>query len=231
MRPSPIEPHPSTPRVRTGAARPTAARGAIHPLAWALTATLVLAATVAGQTQAQVTPLDEAQALLQDEANTVSVVETYGPSVVSVTVEVQGQAVDPFAGLREQIPPQFRDFFSLPAPPNGSQLRQGSGSGFVVAGGRLITNYHVVRDALEDGGVTLREGARVRITFAGDDEGFDVRVVGANPDVDLALLELVDPAAAPPVAPIPLGDGAVRVGQKAIAIGNPFGLANTVTSG
>jgi S1-C subfamily serine protease len=231
MRPSPIEPQSSAPRVRTTAAEPAAARGANGLLAWILTAALLLAATVAGQARAQVAPLDEAQALLQDEANTVSVVETYGPSVVSVTVEVQGQAVDPFAGLREQIPPQFRDFFSLPAPPNGGQLRQGSGSGFVVAGGRLITNYHVVRDALEDGGVALRDGARVQVTFAGDDEGFDVRVVGANPDVDLALLELVDPAAAPPVAPIPLGDGAVRVGQKAIAIGNPFGLANTVTTG
>jgi S1-C subfamily serine protease len=231
MRPPPIEPHPSAPRVRTAAARRTAARGATSPAAWALAAALLLAATIAGLGRAQVAPLDEAQALLQDEANTVSVVETYGPSVVSVTVEVQGQAVDPFAGLREQIPPQFRDFFNLPAPPNGGQVRQGSGSGFVVADGRLITNYHVVRDALEEGGVALRDGARVRVTFAGDDEGFDVRVVGANPDVDLALLELVDPAAAPPVAPIPLGDGAVRVGQKAIAIGNPFGLANTVTTG
>jgi S1-C subfamily serine protease len=180
---------------------------------------------------AQIAPLDEARALLADEQNTVDVVETFGPSVVSVSVEIRGEAVDPFAALRDQIPPQFRDFFSLPQTPNGTQVRQGAGSGFAVASGHLITNYHVVADALVDNGVALLDGATVTVTFPGDETEHAVRVVGANPDVDLALLELVDPSAAPDVRPVPLGDGDVRVGQKAIAIGNPFGLANTVTTG
>lgn len=226
--------HPHTVRpARTEAAPHPAARGRLVAGALALAAAmaLLLAAPLLSPGLAQIAPFDEARALLADEQNTVDVVETYGPSVVSVTVEVRGQAVDPFAALRQQIPPQFRDFFNLPQAPNGTQVRQGSGSGFVVAGGRLITNYHVVADALAPNGVVLQEGATVTVTFPGDERAHPVRVVGANPDVDLALLELVDAAAAPSVRPVPLGDGDVRVGQKAIAIGNPFGLANTVTTG
>jgi len=222
---------PDDPMPRTvTAAAPRRAAG----LPWALwlIVALATAALAAWPSLAQgVTPIDEPAALLQDEANTVSVIETYGPSVVAVHVEVLGRAVDPFEQLREQLPPQFRDFFNLPRPPSGPQRRAGSGSGFVVEGGWLVTNYHVVRDALETGGVALREGASLQVSFPELDERHDVRVVGANPDVDLALLELVEPERAPEALPIPLAEEPVRVGQKAIAIGNPFGLASTVTSG
>ncbi|MBW6456059.1 MAG: trypsin-like peptidase domain-containing protein, partial [Trueperaceae bacterium] len=71
----------------------------------------------------------------------------------------------------------------------------------------------------------------LQVSFPELDERLDVRVIGANPDVDLALLELVAPERAPRTLPIPLAAEGVRVGQKAIAIGNPFGLASTVTSG
>jgi S1-C subfamily serine protease len=219
-------PHPAT------AARPEPrGRLAAATLALVLAMAALLAAPLASPGLAQIAPLDESRALLADELNTVDVVETFGPSVVSVAVEIRGEAVDPFAALRDQIPPQFRDFFSLPQAPNGPQVRQGAGSGFVVAGGRLITNYHVIADALQDNDVALLDGATITVAYPGDETEYPVRVVGANPDVDLALLELVDPSAAPDVRPVPLGDGDVRVGQKAIAIGNPFGLANTVTTG
>jgi serine protease Do len=219
-----------TPPARTASASPAAA--ARPRLVWLLAA-LTLTAVVAWPAfgQGAVPPLDESAALLQDEANTVAVIEAYGPSVVAVHVEVLGRAVDPFEQLRQQLPPQFRDFFSLPQPPSGPQRRAGSGSGFVVEGGRLVTNFHVVRDALEPGGVALREGASLQVAFPDHDERLDVRVVGANPDVDLALLELVEPDRAPRTPPIPVAEEAVRVGQKAIAIGNPFGLASTVTTG
>ncbi len=211
-------------------AHPVHHRAAAPWLALALVlAMAAVALPVRGQ--AEIAPLDERTALLQDEANTVDVVEALGPSVVAVHVEVLGEAVDPFEQLREQLPPQFRDFFGTPRLPGAPQRRAGSGSGFVVEGGRIVTNYHVVRDALEENAVALRQGATLQVEFSGMDERFDVRVVGANPDVDLALLELVDPAAAPEVTPIPLASEPVRVGQKAIAIGNPFGLASTVTSG
>ena len=221
------------PTVRTATASRADARGrlAVAALAVLLAMAALLVAPLVSPGLAQIAPLDEAQGLLPDELNTVTVVETYGPSVVSVSVEIRGQAVDPFAALRDQIPPQFRDFFSLPQAPNGPQIRQGAGSGFVVSGNRLLTNYHVIAEALVPNDVAFVEGATVTVNFPGDDTEHPVRVVGANPDVDLALLELLDPSAAPTVRPVPLGDGDVRVGQKAIAIGNPFGLANTVTTG
>ena len=213
----------------------TAASRSHHatPLAIALLALALTATLLAGRAPAQgvVAPLDERAALLQDEANTVAVIESYGPSVVAVHVEVLGRAIDPFERLREQLPPQFRDFLGFPQTPDVPQRREGSGSAFVVEGGWLVTNYHVVRDALVPGGVALREGAAVRVSFPDVEGRLDVRVVGANPDVDLALLALVEPDRAPAVRPIPLATDAVRVGQKAIAIGNPFGLSSTVTTG
>jgi len=175
---------------------------------------------------------NEAGALLADERNTIDIVERFGPSVVAVNVTVRGQAVDPFAPFRDSLPPQFRDFFRLPDAPDTPQVRQGSGSGFVVdAAGRIVTNYHVVSAALEPGAVTLREGANIEVVFPERDAPIPVRVVGANPDVDLALLEALDASELPSVEAIELAHGGVRVGQKVIAIGNPFGLQSTVTTG
>lgn len=219
----------------SGATHPGRARRATVPqllLATLFTAAISLAALLSiSQAQLSGPPLDETSALLADEANTVDVVEAFGASVVAVRVEVLGQAVDPFAQFRDMVPPQFRDFFSIPQAPSTPRLRQGSGSGFVIEGGRIVTNYHVVREALADNAVELRDGASINVNFPGSDDDFEVRVVGANLDVDLALLELVEPQRAPQVLAIPLAQGTVRVGQKAIAIGNPFGLASTVTTG
>lgn len=195
-------------------------------------ALFVALASVLGSAWAQGGTLDESAALLADERNTIDIVERFGPSVVAVNVAVRGEAVDPFAPFRDSLPPQFRDFFRFPDAPGTPQLRQGSGSGFVVdASGRIVTNYHVVDAALERGGVALREGASIEVLFPDRDESVPVRVIGANPDVDLALLEALDPSLLPEVTPIELADGPVRVGQKVIAIGNPFGLQSTVTTG
>ncbi|MFN2321503.1 MAG: S1C family serine protease [Trueperaceae bacterium] len=233
MNPDPHDAHLHDPRPRAATATRSDARGRLTTAALALVLAMaaLLVAPLVSPGLAQIAPLDEAGVLLADERNNVEVIEAYGPSVVSVSVEIRGEAIDPFGALRDQIPPQFRDFFSLPQAPNGPQVRQGAGSGFVVAGDRLITNYHVIADALAPNDVAFVDGATVTVTYPGDETEYAVRVVGANPDVDLALLELVDPSTAPNVRPVPLGDGDVRVGQKAIAIGNPFGLANTVTTG
>jgi serine protease Do len=218
------------PTVRTRTARLDPQRRAFPFLL--LIAFTVSLAVLGGALRAQgaIAPFDEPAALLQDEENTIEVVLAYGASVVAVHVEILGQAVDPFEGLRQQIPPQFREFFNVP-PPGAPQRREGSGSGFVIESGHIVTNYHVVREALRTASVDLREGANLQVTFPGRDERLPVRVVGANPDVDLALLELADPEAAPEVRPIPFTQGPVRVGQKVIAIGNPFGLSSTVTTG
>ena len=148
------------------------------------------------------------------ERNTIEVVRKVARSVVAVRVTADGASDEPADGHRIA-----------------------GGSGFVVDGnGRIITNFHVVAIAIgeaTDEAVELAPGASLTVSFLGSpDEQHPVRVLGANPDVDLALLELLEPDNAPVVPPIPLADSnRVQVGQKAIAIGNPFGLHSTVTAG
>jgi serine protease Do len=151
--------------------------------------------------------------LLADEANTVEIVREYGPSVVAVQITVADVRMHPFLDPGEQ---------------------QGGGSGFVIdEDGRIITNYHVVFAALEDGTLEPLPDAEITVTFLErQDEPYAVRVVGANPDYDLALLEFTNAEDIPAVQALPLGDSnQVRPGQKVIAIGTPFGLHSTVTTG
>ena len=185
----------------------------------------------AGNAQ-NVTPIDEAGATLEDERNTVEVVQTFGPSVVAINVSVRGIQVDPF----QNMPPEFRFFFGdrLPFGTPQEEFRQGSGSGFIIEPGQIVTNFHVVSEALADNSTDLLEGAVIEVDFPGDEaQGLPARVLGVNPSYDLALLELEDGAAVPAgVVPIPMADSAtIEVGQKVIAIGNPFGLQSTVTTG
>ena len=108
-----------------------------------------------------------------------------------------------------------RDYFSR----NVMRVPQGTGSGFVWDDeGRVVTNYHVVRGAQE---------ALVRL---GDQRSFQARLVGASPEHDLAVLQIDVPTELP--APIPIGSSAeLQVGQSVLAIGNPFGLDHTLTTG
>ena len=105
------------------------------------------------------------------------------------------------------------DFFFNPVP------QAGTGSGFLIdEQGHIVTNNHVVEDAksLE---VTLADGTKVPATL-----------VGRDPTNDLAVIKISVPGRR--LQFIPLGDsGALQIGQLAIAIGNPFGLDRTVTTG
>ena len=105
------------------------------------------------------------------------------------------------------------NFFYQPIP------REGSGSGMVIdRKGHILTNNHVIQDAhrLE---VTLANGQHYR----GD-------LVGAYPDGDVAVIKIDAPAEA--LHPLPLGDSsALQVGQTVLALGNPFGLGETLTTG
>jgi serine protease Do len=173
--------------------------------ALALGATL-MAAGGSGFTQ-------ERQGLLEDEANTVHVVRQSGPSVVAVHVTVENAQAHPLGEPGEH---------------------EGAGSGFVVdAQGRIATNFHVVVPALAEASLETRAGASITVSFLQrPGEEYPVRVTGVNADFDLALLEFIDPQSAPRAPPLPLGDSdQVEAGQKAIAIGAPFGLHSTVTTG
>lgn len=108
-----------------------------------------------------------------------------------------------------------RGFFSL----NAVEIPQGTGSGFVWdKEGRVVTNYHVISDA-----------NRVQVTMA-DNSTWKAVVVGAAPDKDIAVLQISAPGHL--LQPIAIGSSKdLLVGQKVFAIGNPFGLDQTITSG
>jgi S1-C subfamily serine protease len=170
----------------------------------------------------------ERRALLENELNTIDIIERYGDSVVAVTVALQGQVFSPFA---ESTAPD-----APPEPFKDEPVQASSGSGFLIEYRKepfLVTNYHVVESALEPASARLLDGAEVSVTFPADpEEDVAVEVVGVNPSYDLALLRLRDAARLPDAEPLTIADSDVlQVGQKTVAIGNPFGLASTVTSG
>ncbi len=206
----------------------------VRATVYMLTAVLIVGAAAVFWPRSQVIAqgaAQEAAARLQDEQNTIDVIEAIGPSVVAINVEIRGTVVNPFQDL-PFLPEPFRDL--LPQGRGIPQVQQSSGSGFVIDDeGRIVTNYHVIRAALQTDSIEQRDGATITVEFPDSEDPITAHVLGANPDYDLALLELEDPGAVPENAdPIELADSTqVRVGQKAIAIGNPFGLQSTVTKG
>jgi S1-C subfamily serine protease len=108
-----------------------------------------------------------------------------------------------------------RNLFSL----NLYEIPQGTGSGMIWdQQGRIVTNYHVISDA-----------NRIEVTLA-DHSTWKGVLVGAAPDRDLAVLQISAPAAK--LRPITIGESdTLQVGQKVFAIGNPFGLDQTLTTG
>ncbi|MBK8465052.1 MAG: trypsin-like peptidase domain-containing protein [Chloracidobacterium sp.] len=99
------------------------------------------------------------------------------------------------------------------------QEGKGNGSGSVIdTNGNIVTNYHVI------------EGAQKLTVSFGGDKTYPASVVGGDPDTDLAVIKLDNPP--PGLTVVPLGDSdKLTVGQKVLAIGNPFGLDRTLTTG
>jgi S1-C subfamily serine protease len=97
--------------------------------------------------------------------------------------------------------------------------QKGSGSGSIIdKEGRILTNYHVIEEADE-----------VEVTLS-NKNSYRAKVLGSDPDNDLAVIKIDAPAAE--ITPVPLGDSEkVFVGQKVLAIGNPFGFDRTLTTG
>jgi 2-alkenal reductase len=140
----------------------------------------------------------------------INLYERVSPSVVSI------QAVK---SLEDFEHPALPEGIPTPEFPDEPFRQQGEGSGFVVdVQGHIVTNNHVVADTSE-----------LLVTFS-DGTVLLATIVGTDPDSDLAVIK-VD---APPegLRPITWGDSdQLRVGQRAVAIGNPFGFDNTLTSG
>ncbi|MCF7990366.1 MAG: DegQ family serine endoprotease [Thiohalocapsa sp.] len=135
------------------------------------------------------------------------------PGVVNIST-VTRIAADEHPLLRD---PFFRRFFDIPGRPPQRE-NQSLGSGVVVdaARGLVVTNHHVLADA-DRIRVTLHDGRRV-----------DARLIGSDAETDIAVLQV----AADDLTAVALADSdALQVGDFVVAIGSPFGLAQTVTSG
>lgn len=100
------------------------------------------------------------------------------------------------------------------------ETERGNGSGSVIdAQGHILTNYHVI------------EGSNTKLTVSfGGEKTYPAKVIGGDPDTDLAIIK-IEPGA-DKITVVPLGDSdQLEVGQKVLAIGNPFGLDRTLTTG
>jgi serine protease DegQ len=136
------------------------------------------------------------------------------PAVVNIAVTSAAQPAE--NGL--VIDPFLRRFFDLPAQPSQPMPRQAVGSGVIVdaAKGYVLTNHHVVENA-QDISVTLTDGRTTKAELVGSDQGTDVAVLKVNAK-DLTAIELAN-------------SDQLQVGDYVVAIGDPFGLGQTVTSG
>lgn len=173
-------------------------------------------------------------ALAQLPKSFADLVEEYSPAVVNISTSSEPKKIknrpNGRGGQQSPFPPGhpfqgspfeelFKDFFeNMPQDQTGRPMRS-LGSGVIISeDGYVITNSHVV------------EGAdKIVVRMEGDKDEFKAKLIGRDPKIDLALLKIESKKSFPYAS---LGDSdKVRVGDWAIAIGNPFGLGGTVTSG
>jgi len=156
----------------------------------------------------------------------VNVVKKAKPAVVHIRVEKTTSSPLHGQGGEDIFNHPFFDQFFGPRyrqqrpdrPQRREHKQRGQGSGFIISkDGFILTNNHVIEDA-----------DVIKVSLS-DDREFDARLIGSDPQSDVALLKIEDPANLPVLA---LGDSdALEVGEWVIAIGNPFGLSQTVTVG
>ena len=138
--------------------------------------------------------------------------EKVTPAVVNISTKTRVQVRDPFFD-----DPVFRQFFGLSGSPR-ERVEQSLGSGVIVdaAKGYVLTNNHVVGGA-DDITVTLQDG-----------RDFKGKLVGTDPETDVAVVQIQ----ATGLQALPMADSSqLRVGDFVVAVGDPFGLGQTVTSG
>jgi len=139
-------------------------------------------------------------------------VEAASPAVVNIRVSQTVNRSSPFGD------DAFRRFFGIPDMPGGRQEVASAGSGVIVDAerGYILTNHHVVGDA-----------DTIQISLI-DGKILDAEIVGSDPATDIAVIKVE----AEGLTDMPIGNSeGARVGDFVIAIGNPFGLGHTVTSG
>ena len=148
----------------------------------------------------------------QELPSLAPVLDQVTPSVVNVYTRTRVRVRSPLLD-----DPFFRRFFNLPGQTR-ERVSQSLGSGVIVDAGEgyVLTNNHVIQGA-DDISVTLSDG-----------RSFDAEVIGTDPDTDLAMIRIP----AEDLDALEFADSnALRVGDFVVAVGNPFGLGQTVTSG
>jgi serine protease Do/serine protease DegQ len=171
-----------------------------------LKALLLLAAAAVQAVAAQ--PLTESRGL----PTLAPLVNEVTPAVVNISV-ITRSPIEDNPLFRD---PFFRRFFNLPDRPQRKEQSAGSGVIVDAARGYVLTNNHVIKDA-EQVVVTLK-----------DRRQFQAKLVGTDPGTDVAVLQIE----ATGLSALKFGDSdALSVGDYVIAIGNPFGIGQTVTSG
>lgn len=145
-------------------------------------------------------------------------VPSLAPMLEEATPAVVSIAVEGTQTSRQQVPEMFRYFFGAPQEQLRERPFRGLGSGVIIDAekGYVVTNNHVVDNA-DEITVKLTDGREFTAKKLGSDEQSDIALLKIDPDELIAL---------------PLADSdATRVGDFVVAIGNPFGLSQTVTSG
>lgn len=151
------------------------------------------------------------QAQTQVQLSFAPLVKRTTPAVVNVYAARQVQVASPFAG-----DPFFEQFFGRSRSP---RKQSSLGSGVIVdSSGLIVTNYHVIRGADE-----------IKVALA-DGREFESKIMLTDEATDIAVLKIDPKGAIFPVLPLGNSD-AVEVGDLVLAIGNPFGVGQTVTSG
>jgi len=140
---------------------------------------------------------------------------------ISTTQVSEGQGAQEFGspfGDEDPFNDFWRRFFGGPAP-RGPQRQRSLGSGFIIDGdGSILTNNHVVENA-----------QKIVVKLGTDDQEYEAKVVGRDPKIDIAVIKINAKTTQPAAT---LGDSdRLEVGEWVVAIGNPFGLDSTVTSG
>lgn len=151
---------------------------------------------------------------------------TAGKAVVFISTEKTATGNGAGRQFRQQIPEghPFREFFErfdqFFGPQQGQpRIQRGQGSGFVISSdGLIVTNNHVIESA-----------DKVTVKFQDDKKEYVASIVGADKETDLAVIKIKTDHRLPTLK---LGDSdAIQVGEWVLAIGNPYGLDNTVTAG
>ena len=145
----------------------------------------------------------EQKMLTENEKNSISIFENTVGSVVNVSSTTKQQRRSSF-------------FFDAP----DTEIPSGAGSGFVWDNtGHIVTNYHVIQN-----------GQKFQVSFHNDKKVYSAKLVGVEPKKDIAVLKLINNPKS--LKAVNVGSSKdLKVGQKTLAIGNPFGLDHTMTTG